>query len=269
MVKQSGSHQGEGASNLKPKFPKIKPWRGKPVTTTPQPVAPLSPEKSKSGRSTPRPKIPIWIDGQGEAEFEIPKGVPFDYKGYVVALKSLDSSIGGIASKIQATMVVGNFAGQVGIGTATARTSVDAIKKSLAMATKSAFKVDLNKTTIANPIHWMSRGRQATILPGKPGSGIIAPRSVQELMKLAGITDATISLPEELSDLIAVMETAAALRRKQTKPVHSAKQRRPRRHLEDTHRNDIKKKYVIAKRGSLKKHRAKKNALKRRSGVHK
>lgn len=268
MSKQSGGHHGEGASNLKPKFPKIKPWRGKPVTTTPQPVVPTSPEKSESGRSTPRPKIPIWIDGQGEVEVELPKGVPFDYKGFVVDLKPLNSSIGGIAEKIQATLVVGNFAGQVGIGSATARTSVDAIKKSLTMATKSAFTVALNKTTIASPIDWTSEGRQATILPGKPGSGIIAPRSVQELMKLAGITDATVSLPEELSDLIAVMETATALR-KHTKPVHSATEKRARRHLKDTHRNDTQKKYVIAKRESVKKKRVKKTATKRRRRVHK
>lgn len=263
MGKQSGSHQNEGASNLKPKFPKIKPLRGKPVTTTPNPVAPASPEKSESERSTPRPKIPIWIDGQGAVEVEIPKGVPSDYKGYVVDLKSFDSHIGGIAKEIQATMVVGNFAGQVGIGSATARTFDDAIKKSLATAIQSTFKVALNKTTIANPIDWMSVGRRATILPGKPGSGIDAPRLVQELMKLAGITDASVSLPEELSDLIAVRETATALR-KQSKRVHSAKGHGSGRNSDDTQR-----KYVIAKRESLTKKRTAKTAMKRRRRARK
>lgn len=214
MNERSGTASGKDPTGFSRRFRRLKPQRGRPLPTQPDTKKQKSPKRWDTDIARRKPRIPIWIDGQGEIEVEIPRGVPGGYHGQIVDLRYLDQAIGEKRRKFEATMVVGNLHGQTGVGSGKSESAAEAVKQAMKNATANTFKVLRKQTTLAETIKKRTLGVEVIISPAKSGSGISAPPSVQTLLELAGINDAAVSLPEntDIDDVDALKIVARALR---------------------------------------------------------
>ena len=214
MSEQQGNASDKDASGLIRRFPRLKPQRRKTPPSQPDKKTQQEPKKSDVESDQPKPRIPIWIDGQGEILIEIPRGVPGGYHGQIVDLSYLDQTIGEKQRKFEATMVVGDLNGLIGIGSARSESPEKAIKKAMKNATSNTFKVLRDQTTLTKEVKRRVAGVEVTVSPAEAGSGITAPPSVQSLLELAGIKDASVSLPDDIgaNDIFSLRMVARALR---------------------------------------------------------
>jgi small subunit ribosomal protein S5 len=97
---------------------------------------------------------------------------------------------GGRRFALTALVVVGDGAGNVGVGMGKSQEVPIAIKKGIEDAKKNMFKVPLTKykTLPHGAIGVFGAGR-VMLKPAAPGTGIIAGGPVRALLELAGITD--------------------------------------------------------------------------------
>ena len=97
---------------------------------------------------------------------------------------------GGRHFRFDATVVVGNKKGLVGLGSGKANEVPEAIKKALQAANKNVFKVDLidNRTIPHEVIAKVGRAN-VMLKPAKEGTGVIAGGSARAVLELAGVKD--------------------------------------------------------------------------------
>jgi small subunit ribosomal protein S5 len=97
---------------------------------------------------------------------------------------------GGRRFALTALVVVGDGAGNVGVGMGKSQEVPIAIKKGIEDAKKNMFKVPLTKegTVPHESIGVFGAGR-VLIKPAAPGTGIIAGGPVRALLELAGVSD--------------------------------------------------------------------------------
>lgn len=96
---------------------------------------------------------------------------------------------GGRRFAFRVTVVMGDGAGRVGVGTGKARTVPDAIRKASDRARKDMHRVNLYHSTIPHPIMGEQAGAKVLLKPASPGTGVIAGGGVRAVMQAVGIRD--------------------------------------------------------------------------------
>ena len=96
---------------------------------------------------------------------------------------------GGRNFSFNATVVVGNKEGKVGVGTGKANEIVNAIQKAKGRAGKTMFTIPIVKGTIPHEIIGRFGASRIMLKPASPGTGIIAGGPARAILEAAGIQD--------------------------------------------------------------------------------
>lgn len=96
---------------------------------------------------------------------------------------------GGRRFALTALVVVGDGAGNVGVGMGKSQEVPIAIKKGIEDAKKNMFRIPLKDGTIPHVVIGTFGAGKVLLKPATPGTGIIAGGPVRALLELAGVTD--------------------------------------------------------------------------------
>nr|YP_009296341.1 ribosomal protein S5 [Sebdenia flabellata]AOM65276.1 ribosomal protein S5 [Sebdenia flabellata] len=107
----------------------------------------------------------------------------------VVQVKRVTKVVkGGKKLSFRAILVVGNEAGQIGVGVGKASDVIGAVKKGVTDAKKHLINIPLTKSySIPHPIEGVSGAAKVIIRPSATGSGVIAGGSTRTVLELAGV----------------------------------------------------------------------------------
>lgn len=96
---------------------------------------------------------------------------------------------GGKRIRFRALVIVGNHAGQVGIGIAKASEVADAVNKAVKIAEKNLINVKIRNSTISHRIEIQQGSAHLILKPARPGTSIIAGGTIRAIAELAGINN--------------------------------------------------------------------------------
>nr|YP_009257588.1 30S ribosomal protein S5 [Coeloseira compressa]ANH09671.1 30S ribosomal protein S5 [Coeloseira compressa] len=107
----------------------------------------------------------------------------------VVQVKRVTKVVkGGKKLSFRAILVVGNYAGHIGVGVGKASDVVSAVKKGVTDAKKHLILIPITASySIPHPIQGIEGAAEVVIKPSAPGSGVIAGGSTRTVLELAGI----------------------------------------------------------------------------------
>jgi len=106
----------------------------------------------------------------------------------VVELKRVIKVVkGGKRLKLYACVVVGDGAGNIGVGHAKSSEVAAAIKKATVIAKKNMVKVDVTEGTILHPVKGKFSASHVLLKPALTGTGIIASSPVRAVCEAVGI----------------------------------------------------------------------------------
>ncbi len=111
-----------------------------------------------------------------------------EWKEKVIQIRRVTKVVkGGKKLSFRAVVVVGNGAGQVGLGIGKSNEVIGAIQKGVAAAKKSLINVPIHNTTIPHPIKGSVGASHVVLRPASEGTGVIAGGAVRSVLELAGI----------------------------------------------------------------------------------
>jgi len=96
---------------------------------------------------------------------------------------------GGRRFRFAALVIVGNRAGQVGVGYGKANEVPTAVEKAVKKAKKEIVKINLKGNTIPHPVISNYGSTKLVMVPASEGTGVIAGVNLRPLLELAGIRD--------------------------------------------------------------------------------
>ncbi len=113
-----------------------------------------------------------------------------EFEERVVSINHVTKVVkGGRRYRFSALVVVGNYKGQVGLGTGKAIEIPDAIKKAVEDAKRNLIHVPVVNTTIPHAITGVYGAGRVFLKPAPDGTGVIAGGPVRAVVELAGIKD--------------------------------------------------------------------------------
>jgi len=96
---------------------------------------------------------------------------------------------GGRRFSFGALVVVGDRAGNVGLGYAKAPGVPAAIEKAQKYAKKAMFRVNLQEGTLPHIVYSNFSASGVRLLPASPGTGVIAGGTIRAILEMAGVRD--------------------------------------------------------------------------------
>ncbi len=94
---------------------------------------------------------------------------------------------GGKNLSFRAVVVVGNKKGKVGLGVASAREVISAIRKAVNLAKRNVIQLPIVNDTIPHEIMVKFNAAKVLLKPAVPGTGIISSTTVRPALELAGV----------------------------------------------------------------------------------
>ncbi len=119
---------------------------------------------------------------------------------------------GGRRFSFAALVVVGDRAGEVGIGYGKANEVPPAVEKSIKEARKSTVRVSLFGSTIPHAVVGRFGATKVQLLPASGGTGVIAGASARAVLELAGVHDVLTKVYGSTSPKNVVKATMNALK---------------------------------------------------------
>ena len=115
----------------------------------------------------------------------------FEFKDKLVSINRITKVVkGGRRFAFSALVVVGNFAGSIGVGYAKAKQVPDAIKKPTSNAKNNLIKVPLREgRTLHHDVIGKSGSGRILLRAAPKGTGIIAGGAVRSICEVIGIQD--------------------------------------------------------------------------------
>jgi len=136
---------------------------------------------------------------------------------------------GGKRFSFRATLVVGDLAGQVGIGIAKGKDVSEAIAKAKRQAIKKMIRVPIVNDTIPHEVKAKYCAAEIVLKPARRGHGIVAGGAVRAVCALAGIKDLSSKIlsrtPNKLSNAMATLEALKKIKPNILKKVLSQTER--------------------------------------------
>ena len=113
-----------------------------------------------------------------------------ELKESIVNIRRVAKTVkGGRNMRFSVTVVVGDGEGHVGVGLGKAREIPEAVRKAIEDAKKNLIKVPMVGTTIPHRNLGVFGAGRVLLMPGAPGTGVIAGSSVRTVLELSGIRD--------------------------------------------------------------------------------
>ena len=94
---------------------------------------------------------------------------------------------GGRRFRFRALVVVGDHKANVGIGMAKGADVTAAVTKANEVAKKNMIKVPLYKETLPHDVEGKVGGARILLMPGSPGTGLIAGGVIRTILEVAGV----------------------------------------------------------------------------------
>lgn len=124
---------------------------------------------------------------------------------------------GGRTFRFSAMVVVGDRKGKIGIAIGKAKEVPLAIDKAVSIARRHMQEYRVSNGTIEHEIVGKYGKSNITLLPAKPGTGIIAGGSARAVLELAGVTDIVTKIHGSTNKINVVKATLDGLSKIQTK----------------------------------------------------